>query len=438
MKKKIQQLFSPGTIKKTLLNFAYVLFLFSLLYRFTKDLLITHGYDSWPISEFLINYQGGFVRRGLTGEIMFLLAKTFNIDIEWTIKIFCLTCFTTVCTFFIRTFLKKGYSMYILPLCFFLGMGAVNGFWIRKDYLMLCILISILSVHKSKLQSALKILIINVLVIGMQLMHESFAFFSLPILFLLFFNEHRSKGIIQATVLSLILLLPSGFAFLLSLLYHGDFKTAQAIWDSWIPIFNLNAFQLTESSHGALSAITWSSDSAVKMHFQTNFLIKDGSIFAAVWMGLIPIVFYIASNAIFIFRKNENTFTNRDRTILSSILIFQFTCLLPFFTILSCDLLRIFFYWISSSFIIFLLIPKEKIEQIFPTWLLKYAASINDRLSNIIRPTKATLALLMLFVGISTIRFSFESAIQNSVVYNVLWTISYVLSALTKVFSILF
>ena len=45
------------------------------------------GNDS-TISEWIINYQGGFTRRGLPGEIAFHLAKYFDISLRFTIFIF--------------------------------------------------------------------------------------------------------------------------------------------------------------------------------------------------------------------------------------------------------------------------------------------------------------------------------------------------------------
>ena len=45
----------------------------------------------WTISEWLINYQGGFTRRGLIGEIIFQLSKIFSLTIRELILIFQLT-----------------------------------------------------------------------------------------------------------------------------------------------------------------------------------------------------------------------------------------------------------------------------------------------------------------------------------------------------------
>ena len=56
----------------------------AVIFLYTKHSV---GNDS-TISEWLINYQGGFTRRGLVGEICFQIAKFFNSDLRFTILVF--------------------------------------------------------------------------------------------------------------------------------------------------------------------------------------------------------------------------------------------------------------------------------------------------------------------------------------------------------------
>lgn len=62
----------------SILGFSAVIFLYS------KHMV---GNDS-TISEWIINYQGGFVRRGFIGEICFQVAKFFNSDLRFVIFLF--------------------------------------------------------------------------------------------------------------------------------------------------------------------------------------------------------------------------------------------------------------------------------------------------------------------------------------------------------------
>ena len=66
--------------------FFYLLFLFfsASIFLFNKH---TVGNDS-TISEWLINYQGGFTRRGLLGDLAFNLALLFEAKIRFVIFLF--------------------------------------------------------------------------------------------------------------------------------------------------------------------------------------------------------------------------------------------------------------------------------------------------------------------------------------------------------------
>ncbi len=75
------------------------------------------GNDS-TISEWMINYQGGFTRRGLPGEIAFHIAKTFNISLRFVIFIF-QTVTYILYLYFIYHFFKKIKLNLIFTFAFF-------------------------------------------------------------------------------------------------------------------------------------------------------------------------------------------------------------------------------------------------------------------------------------------------------------------------------
>ena len=61
-----------------------LLFIFVIFWLYIKH---TVGNDS-TISEWLINYQGGFTKRGLIGEICFQIAKYFDLSLRFVIFLF--------------------------------------------------------------------------------------------------------------------------------------------------------------------------------------------------------------------------------------------------------------------------------------------------------------------------------------------------------------
>ena len=377
--------------KTKILNILYFLFLISLLSRLIADAIEISGDKAWGISEFLINYQGGFIRRGLLGEILFFLTKHSNINVDWTIKIICLISLIFVCSFFVKSFLKKGYTLYILPPCFFCGSLILSGDWVRKDAIMICFLIAILwswsyfNIKQNRKTTGS--ILINFLAILIILTHEVFAFFALPILFLLFYNYYKRKGHLKSIIYSLLSLLPTFFAFLLMIVKHGDQQTAQAIWDSW------QTLSLKESSEvplwNSIGAVGWETKWTIEMHLKHNFLtIDNGLISTLYWIVVFPIVYYILTNALSVFKKQANIYTEDDRTILSSIVLFQLLCLLPVICFLSCDYMRVCFYWSTSSFAFFLLIPKKIQKEIFPSWFIRTTQKTNNCLDYLLSPTR--------------------------------------------------
>ena len=67
--------------KKYFLLYLSFLFIFGSIFLFNKH---TVG-NNWTMSEWLINYQGGFTRRGFLGNLAFELATFFNLKIRFVI-----------------------------------------------------------------------------------------------------------------------------------------------------------------------------------------------------------------------------------------------------------------------------------------------------------------------------------------------------------------
>ena len=64
--------------------YLFILFFFAIFFFLQKY----NNLVEWTISEWLINYQGGFTRRGLIGEIVFQFSTFFSITFRETILLF--------------------------------------------------------------------------------------------------------------------------------------------------------------------------------------------------------------------------------------------------------------------------------------------------------------------------------------------------------------
>ena len=74
------------TYKKNyfLLIFFIILSIASIMRLFDNAIQL----DSWQYGEWLINYNNGFVRRGLIGEIILLISSLFNNNLQITFVFF--------------------------------------------------------------------------------------------------------------------------------------------------------------------------------------------------------------------------------------------------------------------------------------------------------------------------------------------------------------
>ena len=58
-----------------------IIFLICILFGIPINLVSNNSYDAgWTIVEWLVSYQGGFIRRGLTGSIIYTLTSNLNIN----------------------------------------------------------------------------------------------------------------------------------------------------------------------------------------------------------------------------------------------------------------------------------------------------------------------------------------------------------------------
>ena len=79
-----------------------VLYLFASFFLYQKY----NNPVEWTISEWLINYQGGFTRRGFIGEIVFQFSEIFSTTLRETILIFQMTSYLVYFTLIFK-FLKN-------------------------------------------------------------------------------------------------------------------------------------------------------------------------------------------------------------------------------------------------------------------------------------------------------------------------------------------
>ena len=69
-------------------NFIYLLIISICVSQVVKFYTYYQEYSAWQYSDWVINYQGGFIRRGFIGEILFNLYSLTNINLDLIVLFF--------------------------------------------------------------------------------------------------------------------------------------------------------------------------------------------------------------------------------------------------------------------------------------------------------------------------------------------------------------
>jgi len=337
------------------------------------------------ITDFFINYQGGFVRRGLLGQGLLCLFEN-NIDPITVVLSLSLISFIIIAFYFVINFRKRQYPLFLLLICFLLGnIGTYGLTFMRRDYMILAIFLGILYLYR-RLKFSLWVVICNILVSMVILCYEPFFFFAIPLLLLI------SRVKVRSWTLTTLYFLPSFGVFVFCCLYKGDSNAYLSVIDSTKNIIE---------APGLLSFLASDTLDVIRTHFFINFCeVKFG--IPSILVSLISILsmIYYCLFAIPSFQKDQDAIRFRSDLMLV-LLGICIVCQLPMFMFLSTDYGRICTYCTISSFAILFSVPEKDIENALPTLCLKNAQIIIAYIYNKVNPTKFKITCILLFGGIA-------------------------------------
>ena len=307
---------------------------------------------TWQVTEILINYEGGFVRRGLIGQLIYMLNNTFGIEPLFAAYFFSIASALLFFYLIFKDTIKRGYSILLLPTTMFLSSLFVSGHWVRKDFFIMIIFYLIVRLLRSK--SVWKFLYINILLIIGALSHEVILFISTPIIFISILsdtivNKQPNLATVAKTTGKCILyFIPSLIAAFLVLHYKGDLQCATEIWASWSELGVLSG-----NMSGAIAAIGWEPEKAIAVGTEVWSTVRCGVYYPIMW-SLLSILAFIYFVWAYRFKpeilgyKAENDYPIVES---SYIIIFQFFAMVPLLLVFA-DTSRAFFYVVMSAYII--------------------------------------------------------------------------------------
>ena len=343
--KKQFLLLKIANLKISLDNFFLTLIIFGIPLNLYKN----RFYDrSWTVGEWLISYSGGFVRRGLPGEIIHFFSSNYQISpiyLIWTASIFALISLSILLFYFCKDLFNKSFLLSHLIIL----APISEDYLVRKDaFLVLCYGLALLALkncHQRKLNKFFCILSVNLLSIIAILSHEAFGIWALPSLIIIvyLFERYSKKSIFKSTINAIIFLTPSFISFIFCWIFKGSVDQSLMIHESWQDLKDilpsLGLLNKSEPS-GAIAAIGWGT-----AQVYTSSLLKQFNLFIFWHPGMWLLTMFI-SMRLFIGTNNEPYQTTKR-----AIICLQLIAFLPLF--LFVDVGRWIFMWLTSSSLLF-------------------------------------------------------------------------------------
>ena len=304
--------------------FSYVLSIVSVFQVAKATVLERNNYEfidinPWSFTELLINYEGGFVRRGFIGNIIFQLdSDGILFDTLYFIVFINFVIFVSLILLNLRTSSLSYFQKLLFHISIFapFNITLFGNFYSRKEMFLINFYLMSLLIYRTKSKN---LFLYSCFLFGILalLIHEGVALFILfPFLIFLLKRKNikqRSINLFNFSMLSL---------FMILVLYKGNTQIVSQIWSSLssediVLINNLNPNAITSIGWGVLETLK-----------TTYIVVFSGSIiywsvFFVMTVYTISIVLNQQITEIYIILKNT-ILNNKEFLIISPLFFFTF------------------------------------------------------------------------------------------------------------------
>jgi hypothetical protein len=330
----------------------FVLFLIIPFVSHTIGFLLPDKYTSWQITEWLINYSGGFVRRGLPGTLLYWVSLHAHIPPNQLIVLISMVSYLILALVFCRL-LKNLLPVWILFSPFLLGMPVWSNFTVRKDTFILLLFAGCIAVVRKVRGFIPMAVILNAVAVIGVLCHEIFMFISLPFLWVLISTRMaKTKPAAHRHLIPAAVLSPLISAGVWALLHHGDASIADKITSSWNILFGcISGITFRYAGpEAAIDGIRWTTDFAMSLALDD---LSKSILPVTAGIGLIWFVICTTLHRNAVSSKDDKRVASRERIqgLFTVIALVQLVSVLPLF-FAGKDFGRWIFLWISSSLLI--------------------------------------------------------------------------------------
>ncbi|WP_353570426.1 hypothetical protein [Candidatus Albibeggiatoa sp. nov. BB20] len=193
------------------------------------------GHHDWKMGDWLINYAGGWVRRGFLGELFIVLSKTTGINPGIYVTVFQILLYFT---YFLFSYLLLRKQKSIIPFVFLIFSPFIFTFQLndfqggyRKEIIYFAFLSFIAwSRFSLDFQKFEKVFVLSLIVYPFVVLSHEMLFLFIPYIVLTYTFDKKIN--IKLIRFISILVFPSFLAFIFSVMHQGSIEHAAAIHQS--------------------------------------------------------------------------------------------------------------------------------------------------------------------------------------------------------------
>lgn len=371
------------------ITFGFSLFLVTIficvcIIKNVTGITSTYKYCTFEISDWLINYQGGFVRRGLIGEILHVFYTIIPFSVKTAINI--IICTTFIITFFLiqkaSTYLKVGIFPFLTVFC----SNLIDLGWYRRDFLVLIIAYYVILLHIKVLKKRYVgtcFLVSQFLMALLLLVHEASFFFVFPILFLVTWFSNSSDLINKQKIVSCLKFFMLPFVTMAIIcIMKGNRDIASSVWQSWNDLFVMFPEERMPYMGEGVRWLTCDTKEVALLHLDMNFQTHSGLLGVAKCFLLLSVTlfftYFITLRNLYVDISKKRLTISSNNSSIANILLLQFIFMIPMLTFLSTDYPRTIMYCVVTSVFVVYSMKRHNVEIYCPKRCLNISLCINQ------------------------------------------------------------
>ena len=288
-------------------------------------------YETYEISDWMINYEGGFVRRGLIGQCLLWANHIHSFDIRYAIVL--IEAFFYVLFLYLIFKIFNKYKWSLLGAMFPIVCSTTSLTVYRRDFMMLCLCyLSYKLFFRYLKDNRINSLIISIMIMSVSItIYEPIFFVMVPVLVLQYWN--KKKNIKNSLFIFLIPIL----CIVLSCIFRGTDNQVNDIWQSWLPYLSQYVDIQNENIGFAIQFLGLTNKEVFSLHYECTFR-GNMPLWTIITLIIVfSLAYFLCTYVPSVYREGKRLCENIDKYEISKILLFQLFIQLPIFTLLSCD-----------------------------------------------------------------------------------------------------